>query len=590
MSLPPSILGKQLRHFPYTELRPKQSEVLRHLEKQSYFMLQAPTGFGKSVLTFTGIWYRMIWGERQLWLFAKTKTQLQRVFLHNLKEHYAHPPADQLTIVPLIARRDLCTQSQCLSCRGCPAKVKAHYLPVSRVKELLQYFSLDSCPKTFLGFQQYLTKFGCPYDLIRRMIPHANIVLLTQGYLESMFLRDVLDRLLLKAEHYNFRYRQREVIIDEAHNFGSTVEAVLTREQLTRALEIGSFPVVKALSNLLDQPLGRVDRPRGAMPADLKPLDVFLRQKRSRRFLTPEDYEVLQAVRTFIERKGQYWVLNEQGLVQLNPWPDLIFNFLRMRFKRIILLSGTFHNIRAYGMYYGFGDKFPFYQYCVPSPPERRRQLFFGAYYHPAVSSKPENRTPELYAWTADLIHELALVADDHTLVFVPSYEVLNTIYPLLQDRLQGQLSLYREPTKGRISYLNELKVESESVVLAVYGGKFSEGIEIRHPDTKRSRVRLVILVGLPFPPPTPEYHLLNRLYSKRWFPRFAQWALVERILYTQVQQCLGRTIRSDQDQGAAIILDYRAVRRLRLPGMHVFRTESELLNRLMLALIRAKK
>jgi len=73
MSLPPSILGKQLRHFPYTELRPKQSEVLRHLEKHPYFMLQAPTGFGKSVLTFTGIWYRMIWGERQLWLFTKTK-------------------------------------------------------------------------------------------------------------------------------------------------------------------------------------------------------------------------------------------------------------------------------------------------------------------------------------------------------------------------------------------------------------------------------------------------------------------------------------------------------------------------------------
>ena len=589
--LPPSILGKQLRWIPFSELRPGQTKVLRLLEKESLLALQAPTGFGKSVLTLGGIWYRMIWGDRQLYLFAKTKAQLRSVFLRNLKRYYSRPPADQLTILPLIARRELCSHPTRDSCRGCSAKSRARYFSSRHLSDLLHQLTLGHCPETFLGFRQSLQRYGCPYDLIRRMLPHANIILLTHGYLESLFLREVLERLLYKADSCGFKAAKREIIIDEAHNFGPTIEAILTREQLKHALEISSTPLLHSLIQVLDQPLGQVQRPHDVMPDSVKQIDLFLQQRRFRSYLSPEDYDTLLAVRSFVERKADYWVLNEQGLVQLNPWPSTIFTFLRPRFNRILLLSGTFHKFPLYAIYYGLnqgGVSFTLYQIGLRR--ERRRQLMFGAFYHPAISSKPEHRTPEFYNWSADLIHEMALLAGDHTLVFVPSYEALESLYPLVRERLNGQLSTYQEPQYGQIPFLNTLVKGPPSVVVAVYGGKFSEGVELRLPTTERSRIRLIVLVGLPFPPPTPEYKLLERLYRRKWGYPFTRWALVERNLYTQVQQCLGRAIRSEQDRAVAIILDYRAITRMYLPGIRIFRTRSQLTNALILAFIRMRK
>ncbi|MFX0203392.1 MAG: helicase C-terminal domain-containing protein [Candidatus Hodarchaeota archaeon] len=586
--LPPSILGKQLRWFPFSELRSGQTKVLRLLENEPLLALQAPTGFGKSVLALAGIWYRMIWGDRQLYLFAKTKAQLQSVFLRNLKRYYSRPPADQLTILPLIARGDLCSHPTRDSCRGCSAKSRARYFSSHHLTDLLHQLTLGQCPESFQGFRQFLQRYGCPYDLIRRMLPQANIILLTHGYLESLFLREVLERVLFKADGYGFKTAQREIIIDEAHNFGPTVEAVLTREQLKQAFEITSSPLVRSLIQVLDRPLGQVQRPRDVMPDSVQQLDLFLR---SRSYLSSKDYDTLLAVRSFVERKADYWVLNEQGLVQLNPWPSMIFAFLRPRFSHILLLSGTFHKFPLYALYYGLnkgGLPFTFYQ--IGTPRERRRQLLFGAFYHPTISSKPEHRTPEFYSWSAALIHEMALIAGDHTLVFVPSYEALESLYPLVCERLNGQLSTYQEPQSGRIPFLNTLVKGPSSVIVAVYGGKFSEGVEIRQPTTGRSRIRLIVLVGLPFPPPTPEYKLLERLYHRKWGYSFTRWALLERTLYTQVQQCFGRAIRSDQDRAVAIILDYRAITQMYLPGVLVFRTRSQLTDALMFAFFRIKK
>jgi len=97
--------------------------------------------------------------------------------------------------------------------------------------------------------------------------------------------------------------------------------------------------------------------------------------------------------------------------------------------------------------------------------------------------------------------------------------------------------------------------------------------------------------VGLPFSPPTPEYELLQKIYHKRNFGRyFSLWTLMDRHLYTQVLQCLGRAIRSEQDRGAALILDYRVVRRMRLPRLKVFGPKDTLMTALTFTLPKARK
>lgn len=584
---------KQLFWLPssFTKLRKGQSKFLQHVEREKQLAIHALTGFGKTVLVLSGIGYRFIHGDRQLYIFAKTKTQLRSVFLRNLKKIYNRPPLNQLTVVPLIAQRDLCSHRSHYSCLSCNAKKRAIRFPNANLKELLSDLTVANCPETLLGYRKFLQSFGCPYHLIKRLLPQSNIVLLTQGYLEHLFLREKLDRFLSKAEQYRFNSRHREVIIDEAHNFGPTVEAQVTREQLQLAFDIAPCSVVRALNWLLEQPLGSVQRPKEAMFASVKQLDIFLKQKRSRLHFPTEEREVLRVVRSFIQRNGQHWILNEEGLIQLNPYPSSIFKFLLPRFNRIILLSGTFYNRSWYRKYYGLPQSFKFYQ--MPFSNERRRQLFFAALYRRGISSRLKDRSHELNMWYAQFIHEMALLAGDHTLVYVPSYEVLEGLFPLLTERFSGHLPLFREPTQGRIPFMNDLINGSPSVVLAVYGGKLSEGIEIRHPSTGRSRIRLMILIGMPFPVFTPEYRFLEKLYQNRWkILPFAQWAILERLLTNKIHQCMGRAIRSKQDQGAAVLLDDRAVKylQLRILGMRIFTSRQALANALTLALVRARK
>lgn len=565
---------------------------MRLLKNTERLAVNAPTGFGKTVLTLCGIGYRLIQGDRQLYVFAKTKAQLRSVFLRNFKRIYNRPPYNQLTIVPLIARSDLCYQPQHYSCDSCHLRTQAKYLSQTHLNELLHALTIANCPKTLPGFRDFLAPFGCPYHLVKRMVPRAQIVLLTQGYLEHLFLREKLDRLLFEAEKFGFNWTHREVVIDEAHNFGPTIEATVTREQLLHACEIAPLPLVRALSRILEQPLGMVQRPKEALPETVVQLDNFLGQRRSRAFLPVKEREVLRTIRSFIQRRSPYWVLNEQGLLQLNPYPSTIFDFLLPRFDRVILLSGTFFGLSLYNRFYGLsngGRSFQLHQ--VPLTAERRRQLFFGALYRRGISSRLIDRTPEFAVWCAELIHQMALLAHDHTFVYVPSYEFLESLFPLLQERLAGQLPLFREPAQGRISFMADLIQGSPSVVLAVYGGKFSEGVELRHPSSGRSRIRLIILVGLPFPVPSPEHLLLTQLYQRRWNPLFAKWALRERVLYTKVLQCMGRAIRSGHDRGVVILLDDRATNLLlfRFFGLRVFTSQQDMINSLIMALVRSR-
>ncbi len=584
---------KQLCWLPssFTRLRKGQSKFLRHIERDNQLTVHASTGFGKTVLVLSGIGYRFLQRDRQLYIFARTKTQLRSVFLRNLKKIYNRPPLNHLTVVPLIAQRDLCSHRNQYSCHNCSAKNRALRFPNSSLQEVLSDLTVASCPETLPGYRKFLQPFGCPYHLIKRLLPQANIILLTQGYLEHQYLREKIDRFLSKAEQYRFNSKHREVIIDEAHNFGSTVEAQVTREQLQLAFEVAPCSVIRALNQLLEHPLGSVQRPKEAMSDSVEQLDIFLKQKRSGIHFPPEEREVLRTVRSFIQREGQHWILNKEGLIQLNPYPSSIFDFLLPRFNRIVLLSGTFFNYSWYRWYYGLPRSFKFFQ--VPFSKERRRQLFFAALYKRGISSRLQDRSRELNVWCAQFVHEMALIAKEHTFVYVPSYKVLEDLFPLLTEHFKGHIPLFREPAQGRVQFINDLIYGPPSVVLAVYGGKLSEGIEIRHPSTGRSRIQLLILIGMPFPVFTPEYNFLKKLYTKKWKNlQFAQWTILERLLNNKIHQCMGRGIRSKQDQGAAVLLDDRAVKflQLRLSGMRIYTSRQALADALTLALLRTKK
>ncbi len=86
----------------------------------------------------------------------------------------------------------------------------------------------------------------------------------------------------------------------------------------------------------------------------------------------------------------------------------------------------------------------------------------------------------------------------------------------------------------------------------SVMGGRIAEGL-----DFPGSELEVVILVGLPYPPPSAHLTALERFYERR-FGRGWEYA-VEAPMMRRVLQALGRLIRSPADRGVAVILDRRA-------------------------------
>jgi len=534
-----SFLPPTLWHFHHRSLREHQHILLENVFKYRFNIIRAPTGYGKSELVLSALWGYQCTLQRQLWIFAKTKSQLQQVFLRFMKEKFCYPPA------------------------GCPDKSKAKYLERHVLLDLMLDFTLGSCPETFKGYRQKLSRHGCPYDLIRRMLPKANIILVTHGYLELGHLRAIIQGVLSKANRYGFTPKFRDVIIDEAHNFGPVTQAQITREQLEKALEIAPFKVVKSLLGLFDLPQGYVDMPVEIKSSDLKELGSYFSRGRLRYGVSHEDYEALLAVKNFVQHQSMVVIHDEEVLHRVDPYPDIFIAPLTREFYRMILLSATFLGSYWYTLYYGISKTNPKFRMLTIYPStEKRSQMFVAGFPFRGVSSKPRNRTPRYIRWSTFLILSLSLLVGDHTLVFIPSYEYLEQTYSEFQSQIQGEIALYKEPASGNVPFLKKLLYGPPAIVLAVYGGKFSEGIEIIHPETGLSRFRFVVLNGLPFPPPTAKYRFIRYLHARRYNSlTFLQWALLHRNLFTSVHQCLGRAIRSKHDRAVGLVLDYRVFR-----------------------------
>ena len=108
--LPPS-----LELFPHSELRSYQTQFLRFIEKNPRVLIQAPVGFGKTLMSLISTipLVQKTDPEKpqfQLWIFVRTKAQIFQVFLKEISKIANSKRYGYLTAVPLIIKSDLCLQ------------------------------------------------------------------------------------------------------------------------------------------------------------------------------------------------------------------------------------------------------------------------------------------------------------------------------------------------------------------------------------------------------------------------------------------------------------------------------------------------
>jgi DNA excision repair protein ERCC-2 len=174
------------------------------------------------------------------------------------------------------------------------------------------------------------------------------------------------------------------------------------------------------------------------------------------------------------------------------------------------------------------------------------------------VTTSMEKRTPQMYQTMVERINEVVNSTPTNTGIFAASFQVLNA---LLSEGLENALlkPLFYE-RKGMTSKANEKMVQDfkacgnkgGAVFLGVQGGRTSEGV-----DFPGNQMNSVVVVGVPYAEPTPRIKAQIEYYDKR-FPGFGREYGYVLPAMKKASQAAGRPIRTLEDRGAIVFLDFR--------------------------------
>lgn len=161
-----------------------------------------------------------------------------------------------------------------------------------------------------------------------------------------------------------------------------------------------------------------------------------------------------------------------------------------------------------------------------------------------------------MYQAYANTIADLANNSPGNVAVFFPSYDLMNRIYDRLNMvHLEKDLIVEeREHSKKEKRRLvGRLRESDDNVLLGVQGGSLSEGVDYRD-----NILCSVMIVGIPFPPPSLEVEALEDYYTVKFgeekgYKYSRIYPAMNRVL-----QAAGRPIRSKNDRALIILADKR--------------------------------
>ncbi|ACJ16528.1 ERCC2/XPD/Rad3-related DNA repair helicase [Thermococcus onnurineus NA1] len=596
-------------YFPYESLRPHQREFIELVNEAvkngENAIIEAPTGFGKTVSVLAGILpYAIEMGYKVLYL-ARTHRQMDRV-IEELKAINRKTP---ISGVELRSRKDLCLHSYLTQfttdaynamvvCKNLKKLGKCPFYENEKKKktefdELIKFFLQEpSHPMEILDYAQTLEL--CPYDLTRRIAEKANVIVASYLYLLSPTIRENF------LSSLDIDYSDLIVVFDEAHNLPDqaisalsdrlsihTVNRAIKEADEYREHEIANFLSIfgKGLEMLYEEKL----RERDVHEVPIQPELVFahvvdilnldgrylvktlnemvavgdsIREDKIEKGKPPRSYigrvgEFLLFWLSLIGREDYLFLMSrDKGLslelVALDPSKALSFV---KNVQSAIFMSGTLTPLEAFRDVMGIENaklkKFP------RMVKRENAQVLVAK----DVSTRGEERSMEVYKRMVDYIVEAVKLIPKNVGVFTASYEVLQGLLSAnLEVRLEGTGKAIFIEKQGATSQENDLLVAKfkahargkGAVLLGVMGGRNSEG-----QDYSGDEMNGVILVGIPYARPTPRVQAQIR-YFERKFPGKGRYYGYYLPAHRKLVQAAGRVHRSAEEKGSIIVLDYR--------------------------------
>lgn len=531
-----------LEYLPYKP-RPFQDELIDRIFTSEVMLCDVPTGVGKSVASLCGFLGDRLSNEKIV-VLTRTKSQA-RIFLKETAE-ISKKIKKPLLALHLKSKQEFCPlysseityeefAQLCKLNKECEHRKK--FLEFrSNIELLADRISLS---REYENFD--LFNYGCPYLILQELLPYADIVIASYNYLLHPFMRDTFLLRLGKS------LEELLVIVDEAHNLSNLdlVSRSLSRKtvklackELNQRLSFSSvFEGEDERLNLLD--FVSLDE---ILSLYERGVEILKRKKISFTFRTASFL-----LNVYKLRRDENWIFfRQEKTLFLKPvFPFKLIEPLK-QCRKLLFMSGTLSPIEGYKILFGL-EKAETYE--MPSIFPIANRLYMGI--KEGLNTKLEQRNERLWEEYAKIIEEIYKATPQTTLVFFPSYEILS----LVAEHLPYSI---KEPRENRElpMFIKNVNNKDKKLVLAVCGGKLSEGVEFI--VNGKSIIKTIIIAGFPFPMPNFEMELRKELYDEAFgYGKgfFLLWVLP---MINKVQQAIGRAIRSERDKASIVFLDDR--------------------------------
>ena len=596
-----------LQYFPYTSVRPYQDQfintVYTGVKERRSVLIEGSNGLGKTISALSAVLPTAMEKKLKVLYVARTHRQHERV----IEELKAISKKQPVTGVSLRGRNEMCL-NRFESGQAYDAKSLMEVCELMKSKGQCPYYkNADEQTYDYLQLQQSICshpyksseimrickkKRICPYELIKSCLSDVNVVALSYLY---VFDPDIRTAFL---KNLDIQPQKIILIVDEAHNLpetaidisSSSLSLFVMRQAELEAKKFG-YEAAEAFAKLLysetekraqnvrkeeqipSEFLTEVVKDKGGI---LQPRSFFqelnesgtsikktllAEGKHPRSYLhgmsefllrwqeTAGDESFINIISKYFTRENA--VTARLEIVALDP-SKVTLPVFQSTYSNI-LMSGTLQPLDAFARITKLPENT--IQHIAPSP--FPKEHIFSAVCL-GVSTAMDSRTPEMFRTMVKRINEVVKNTPVNTGIFAASFEVLNAIINAgLEETLEKPLYYERRGMSSKanekmVGEFKECALTGGAVFFGVQGGRTSEGV-----DFPGNQMNSVMVVGVPYAEPTPRVKAQIAYYEKR-FPQLGREYGYVLPAMKKASQAAGRPIRTLEDRGAIIFLDYR--------------------------------
>jgi len=563
--------------FPFKNIRKGQKKFLEDVEKtfedEGILIAHAPTGIGKTAAVLPPAIRKK--NKDQKIFFLTSKQSQHNIAIETIKNMPEHVKA-----IDVISKKNMCLR-------------EASKLPYPVFEEFCSGEGQSRCNLFNQKMSEVVDKLRgetkhvselvrlcesydvCPHKSALVAGKESDIIVCDYNYIFSDIRERIFDLLDMELE-------DAILIIDEAHNLPdrirSNLEESLTIEILDEASSLlqGYSSSLSSFMRRLSSELTSIDaeekrikkefldgKVKNALKGGLSQFDsiddLLADLKIVATDLVEEDPSATSPMRVYSfldnwKQKGEEIFRSiDNSPLRINVKLMDPSRFSRDVFKRVIgavLMSGTLHPGEMYADILGI-EEAKTEKYSSPFPEENRKIVSLDKH-----TTAYKERGLNMYQAYANSIADLANNTPGNVAVFFPSYDLMNRIYDRLNMvHLEKDLIVEeREHSKREKKELvGRLRKNDDKVLLGVQGGSLSEGVDYRD-----NILSSVMIVGIPFPPPSLEVEALEEYYTAKFgeekgYNYSRIYPAMNRVL-----QAVGRPIRSKKDRALIVLADKR--------------------------------